>query len=357
MAVSLTPADAKLLVHAWHSFEDTPKVDTQKLAAIGNYKNAASANACWHSLRKKLLPKQDAEGTTAEIKLSEKDCELLGKAWASMRDVPKVDTKKLAELAGYKTAASANACWHTLRKKLFTGKEDAGHDEATYTKPDDEAVVAPTPKGKKRKAVVKDEEPTEDNDRSVIAPAAKKTATTKKRKTAKDNVKQEEVIDDDEAAKLSVPAPAPTKKQGGRKSKAAATTGPDEPSAVGTAVEGTADDKSDAAADDSITQLLKVAAADDKSDSAAPETGGDREETAGVKDAAVDHRSESAAPRTSVGEAALAGVKDVAADKSESAGSKTRGEEEEATAGVDEVEEQPGVKARDAEREIHHDGA
>ncbi|KAF2768586.1 hypothetical protein EJ03DRAFT_375265 [Teratosphaeria nubilosa] len=343
MAVSLTPADSKLLTHVWHSFEGTPKVDTKKLAAIGNYKTAASANACWHSLRKKLLPKQDAEGT--EIKLSEKDCDLLSKAWSAMTEVPRVDTKKLAELGGYKTAASANACWHTLRKKLFTGKKDAGDDDATETEPGSEATVAPTPKGKKRKAVVKDEDPAEENDKFITASAAKKTAATKKRKTANDTVK-EEVVENDDAAKSSVPAPAPTKK-GGRKPKAAATNG--------TAAEGATDGKTDATADDSITQLLKGVAADDKSDSAGPKKDGDKEAIAGIKDAAVDNESESAAPQSGE-EEETAGIKDAAADKSESAAPKTGGNEE-ATAVVDEVKAGAEVNAPDAETEIKYDEA
>jgi hypothetical protein len=65
---------------------DHIKVNLKKLAELGPYANPASANACWHTLKKKLLP---AEGA-APVELTENDRKLLGWAWQCFEGTPNV---------------------------------------------------------------------------------------------------------------------------------------------------------------------------------------------------------------------------------------------------------------------------
>jgi len=71
--------------------------------------------------------------------------------------IPQVDTKKLAELGGYKTAASANTAWCNIRNMLAASAnasaEGAGAEGEVEGEGDESAVaVAKKGKGKKRKA-------------------------------------------------------------------------------------------------------------------------------------------------------------------------------------------------------------
>ncbi|KAK4993376.1 hypothetical protein LTR66_006033 [Elasticomyces elasticus] len=52
---TLTAAEQKVLSLAFQCFEAMPKVDYKKLADLGGYKTAASATACYIAARKKLL--------------------------------------------------------------------------------------------------------------------------------------------------------------------------------------------------------------------------------------------------------------------------------------------------------------
>ncbi|KAK4974742.1 hypothetical protein LTR66_011054 [Elasticomyces elasticus] len=52
---TLTAAEQKVLSLAFQCFEAMPKVDYKKLADIGGYKTAASATTCYIAARKKLL--------------------------------------------------------------------------------------------------------------------------------------------------------------------------------------------------------------------------------------------------------------------------------------------------------------
>jgi len=61
--------------------------------------------------------------------------------------IPQVDTKKLAELGGYKTAASANTAWCNIRNMLAAGA-DASAEGAEVPA----VAVAKKGTGKKRKA-------------------------------------------------------------------------------------------------------------------------------------------------------------------------------------------------------------
>ncbi|KAI6808816.1 hypothetical protein KC332_g12926 [Hortaea werneckii] len=123
------------------------EVNMKKLATIGEYKTAASANTCWYNLKKKLFdtpnptttpsssPSSSPSTKATPVNLTPSDLKLLNLIWQCLDgDAPKVDNKKLAQLGGYKTAASANTCWHNLRKKLFASQDgSAGADAGAGT--------------------------------------------------------------------------------------------------------------------------------------------------------------------------------------------------------------------------------
>ncbi|KJX98758.1 hypothetical protein TI39_contig392g00001 [Zymoseptoria brevis] len=68
LPVNLTIGEQNILTLAWHCFTEMPKIDTKKLAQVGGFKNAASANAMLCPARKKLLAAlaKIAEGTGGE---------------------------------------------------------------------------------------------------------------------------------------------------------------------------------------------------------------------------------------------------------------------------------------------------
>ncbi|KAK3637002.1 hypothetical protein LTR56_013898 [Elasticomyces elasticus] len=56
MAFGFSEAELRVIILAMHSVEGgLAKVDTQKLAELGGFKNKASANAVWYSVKKKML--------------------------------------------------------------------------------------------------------------------------------------------------------------------------------------------------------------------------------------------------------------------------------------------------------------
>ncbi|KAK5713009.1 hypothetical protein LTR17_017722 [Elasticomyces elasticus] len=56
MALKLSDAELRVLILAMQSIEGgIAKVDTQKLADLGGFKNKASANSVWYSVKKKIL--------------------------------------------------------------------------------------------------------------------------------------------------------------------------------------------------------------------------------------------------------------------------------------------------------------
>ncbi|KAK8036233.1 hypothetical protein PG993_008847 [Apiospora rasikravindrae] len=73
---------------------------------------------------------------------TQRDMEVSAKAWACLEGDAKIDFSKLAELAGYKTAASARECWRTTKIRLMAA---AGVDK-------DGKSVPETPAGKTTKA-------------------------------------------------------------------------------------------------------------------------------------------------------------------------------------------------------------
>ncbi|KAK3618998.1 hypothetical protein LTR56_024298 [Elasticomyces elasticus] len=68
MALKLSDAELRVLILAMQSVEGGfAKVDTQKLAELGGFKNKASANSVWYSVKKKILSANlDDLNTTAK---------------------------------------------------------------------------------------------------------------------------------------------------------------------------------------------------------------------------------------------------------------------------------------------------
>ncbi|KAK7518988.1 hypothetical protein IWZ03DRAFT_413950 [Phyllosticta citriasiana] len=76
--------------------------------------------------------------------LTPRDLEIAAAAWKCFKTEPSIDYAKLAEVAGFKNAASASACWNTTKKKLFASST-ASNDIASPGTPK-------TPASRKRKA-------------------------------------------------------------------------------------------------------------------------------------------------------------------------------------------------------------
>lgn len=105
------------------------------------------------------------------VTLSPRDLEIAGKIWLCFKAEPQIDYQKLAQVAGFKNAASASACWGPIKKKLM-GQVGDGKTSSTSTPSsarnkrkavpsylddnddDDEFPSTPTPKAKKAKKAV-----------------------------------------------------------------------------------------------------------------------------------------------------------------------------------------------------------
>ncbi|KAI6904526.1 hypothetical protein KC318_g4942 [Hortaea werneckii] len=218
----LTPGEKKLLSLVWQCFESAPKarVNMKKLATIGEYKTAASANTCWYNLKKKLFDTPNPSTTTSSssspatqanaVNLTPADLKLLNLIWQCLDgDAPKVDNKKLAQLGGYKTTASANTCWYNLRKKLF-----ASQDGNSATGPGTAAAgsVSSSPVGKVRSTPTKKKGK---SDAAGLASPASKNGTGSGRMSG--GAKKKRAVDYDDDATASAMDETPSKKLKGQK--------------------------------------------------------------------------------------------------------------------------------------------
>ncbi|KAI7325909.1 hypothetical protein KC315_g7706 [Hortaea werneckii] len=236
----LTPGEKKLLSLVWQCFESAPKarmitgdyriitdclaqVNMKKLATIGEYKTAASANTCWYNLKKKLFDTPNPTTTSSPssssspyspatkpstVNLTSSDLKLLNLIWQCLDgDTPKVDNKKLAKLGGYKTAASANTCWYNLRKKLFASQDETAAAGGTT------AGTAPSssPAGKVRNT------PTKKKGKSdgvgAVSPAGKAEAGSAK---TPGSGRKKRAVDCDDDAAASAMDETPSKKLKGQ---------------------------------------------------------------------------------------------------------------------------------------------
>ncbi|KAL8304425.1 hypothetical protein RB597_004390 [Gaeumannomyces tritici] len=56
-----------------------------------------------------------------DAKLTEREIEILSKAWTCMRNQPEIDMNKLADALGMTNVGSATNAWGRIKKKLFSG--------------------------------------------------------------------------------------------------------------------------------------------------------------------------------------------------------------------------------------------
>ncbi|KAF2140827.1 uncharacterized protein K452DRAFT_298911 [Aplosporella prunicola CBS 121167] len=67
-ASNLSARDLEVTALVWQCFKSDPSVDYEKLAQLANFKNAASASACWGTIKKKLLANSNKSVTASPAK-------------------------------------------------------------------------------------------------------------------------------------------------------------------------------------------------------------------------------------------------------------------------------------------------
>ncbi|KAI7331563.1 hypothetical protein KC315_g5065 [Hortaea werneckii] len=235
----LTPGEKKLLSLVWQCFESAPKarmvtsdnriiteclqqVNMKKLATIGEYKTPASANTCWYNLKKKLFDTPNPSTATSSpsspatqantVNLTPADLKLLNLIWQCLDgETPKVDNKKLAQLGGYKTTASANTCWYNLRKKLFASQD--GSAAAPGTAAAGSASSSPAA-GKVRSSPTKKKKEGKSDAAGLASPASKNGAGSGR---MSGSGKKKRAVDCDDDASASATDETPSKKLKGQK--------------------------------------------------------------------------------------------------------------------------------------------
>lgn len=112
-----------------------------------------------------------------------------------------MDNKKLAQLGGYKTTASANTCWYNLRKKLFASQDgNSTTGPATASPAAGKVRSSPTKKKKEGKS-----------DAAGLASPASKNGTGSGRMSG--GAKKKRAVDyDDDDATASAMDETPSKK-------------------------------------------------------------------------------------------------------------------------------------------------
>ncbi|TKA74012.1 hypothetical protein B0A49_04254 [Cryomyces minteri] len=103
------------------------------------------------------------------MSLSQRDTEVLALAWQCFETEPKIDYDKLAQLANYKTLASARVCFGGIKKKVQLLAAGAAGDAGPT--PTSTAKGATSGAGKRKNVTVEVPATSDDAD---AAPAAKK---------------------------------------------------------------------------------------------------------------------------------------------------------------------------------------
>ncbi|KAI7209029.1 hypothetical protein KC333_g8905 [Hortaea werneckii] len=193
----------------------------KKLATIGEYKTAASANTCWYNLKKKLFDTPNPTTTTTTspsspatqanaVNLTPADLKLLNLIWQCLDgETPKVDNKKLAQLGGYKTTASANTCWYNLRKKLFASQDGSAAAPGTAAA----GSVSSSPVGKVRSTPTRKKKEGKSDAAGLASPASKNGAGSGRMSGGA----KKRAVDCDDAATTSAMDETPSKKLKGQK--------------------------------------------------------------------------------------------------------------------------------------------
>lgn len=93
-------------------------------------------------------PRKAGSASKSKLNLSERECELLAAAWLSSQN-PQIDWNKFVDLAGFKNANSARACFGPLRKKLQDqyGGGQTGGTEIAAKQPSEKKPRTPKKRG------------------------------------------------------------------------------------------------------------------------------------------------------------------------------------------------------------------
>ncbi|KAH8903718.1 hypothetical protein BR93DRAFT_971327 [Coniochaeta sp. PMI_546] len=110
--------------------------------------------------------------------LTQRDLEILSKAWGAMKTQPEIDYEKLAEACGMTNPRSASNAWSMIKKKLFANSPAT--DGPVKAETPAKKRKAPIKKTPAKDAVVKDE--AVDDDIEVEATPTKKARSRAKPK-------------------------------------------------------------------------------------------------------------------------------------------------------------------------------
>ncbi|OIW26219.1 Clavaminate synthase-like protein [Coniochaeta ligniaria NRRL 30616] len=125
--------------------------------------------------------------------LTQRDLEILSKAWGAMKTQPEIDYEKLAEACGMTNPRSASNAWSMIKKKLFANTPSA--DGAAKADTPARKRKAPTKKTPAKDAAVKDEDADDD-----LEAAATPTKKARARAKPKPKAKTAAVVKDEDDA-------------------------------------------------------------------------------------------------------------------------------------------------------------
>ncbi|KAI1134737.1 hypothetical protein F5Y05DRAFT_199191 [Hypoxylon sp. FL0543] len=179
--VQLSPRDMEILAKAWQCFEDTPKVNWAKLAEVANFKNAATARACFAPIKKKLVAAAAAaaSGTPAPAESGEPTTPAKGrrKRKAETEKTPDTGKRNKVEIDGL---------------ELSSTDDDRNSKNFKHTRV---ATKTPTSGKRSRKAAM----PANGNDEDSDAANAKAKADIKLQDEETQDGMLEDSMDEDEA--------------------------------------------------------------------------------------------------------------------------------------------------------------
>lgn len=126
--------------------------------------------------------------------LTQRDLEILSKAWGAMKTQPEIDYEKLAEACGMTNPRSASNAWSMIKKKLFANTPDGAAKSETPAK----KRKAPAKKTPAKDAAVKNEAADDDLEAEATPMKKARSSTKPKVKAAAKSVSK--VKDEDSSA-------------------------------------------------------------------------------------------------------------------------------------------------------------
>ncbi|KAM0277593.1 hypothetical protein ACHAQH_005712 [Verticillium albo-atrum] len=133
----------------------------------------------------------------AKVQLSDREQEILSKAWNCMKTQPEIDYARLAAATGMTNPRSASNAWGAIKKKLFVGTPPATPAKVRAAAANGEG--ADSEKKRKRATPKKKAVKGEGNDADIDA-AAVETPVKKKRAPPKKKIVAPAADDDEETA-------------------------------------------------------------------------------------------------------------------------------------------------------------